>query len=110
MEVRRSNSDVRTGVIIATAVGDVTRLEGEVLSVRADWLTDPVLRSAHKRGQEVHVWTVNDERQMVRLMMRGVDNILTSDPDLLIRVRKKWSDLTDAEELVLASRILLGLE
>jgi len=108
LELRQGNSAVRTGVIIATAVGDVTRLEGEVLSVRADWLSENLLRSARKRGLEVHVWTVNDERQMVRLMMRGVDNILTSDPDLLIRVRKKWSELTDAEELLLASRVLLG--
>lgn len=110
LDVRRANSSVRTGVIIATAVGDVTRLEGEVLSVRADWLSDSMMRSAKRRGREVHVWTVNDERQMVRLMMRGVDNILTSDPDLLISVRKKWSDLTDAEELLLAARILLELE
>src|SRR5262249_8516814 len=77
-ELRSSNPSVRSGPIIAAAVGDVTRLEGEVLSIRADWLTDTVLRSARRRGQEVHVWTVNDERQMVRLMMRGVDNILTS--------------------------------
>jgi len=110
LDVRRSNPNIRTGIIIATAVGDVTRLESEVLSIRADWLTDTLLRSARRRGLEVHVWTVNDERQMVRLMMRGVDNILTSDPDLLIHVRQQWSNLTDAEELVLASRILLGLE
>ncbi len=109
-ELRGSNPAVRTGPIIAAAVGDITRLEGEVLSVRADWLTDSVLRSARRRGQEVHVWTVNDERQMVRLMMRGVDNILTSDPDLLIGVRAKWSALSDMEQLVLAARVLLGLE
>jgi len=110
LEIRRMNSGIRTGVIIAAAVGDVTRLEGEVLSIRADWLTESILRQAHRRGQEVHVWTVNDERQMSRLMLRGVDNILTSDPDLLIHVRSKWANLSDTDSLILASRLFLGLD
>ena len=110
LEMRKFNTKLRTGVIIATAVGDVTKREGEVLSIRADGLSDSVLRQARRRGLEVHVWTVNDERQMVRLMMRGVDNILTSDPDLLIQVRSRWKDLSSTEELVLASRFLLGLD
>jgi hypothetical protein len=46
---------------------------------------------------------------MTRLMMRGVDNIITSDPDLAIRVRDEWAGLTGPERLVLASRLLLGL-
>jgi hypothetical protein len=43
-------------------------------------------------------------------MKRGVDNIITSDPDLAIRVRGEWAGLGGAERLVLASRLLLGLE
>jgi glycerophosphoryl diester phosphodiesterase len=110
LEARRHNPRLRTGLIVAHALGDVTRLDVEILSVRADWLTDDVLHRAHRRGQEVHVWTVNDERQMVRLMNRGVDNILTSDPDLLIRVRGEWAGLTGAGQLVMAARVLLGLD
>jgi hypothetical protein len=47
---------------------------------------------------------------MTRLMKRGVDNIITSDPDLAVRVRGEWSGLTAAQRLVLASRLLLGLD
>jgi glycerophosphoryl diester phosphodiesterase len=108
--VRQHCPEVRTGLIVAHALGDVSRLEVEVLSVRADWLSDEVLRAAHRRGQEVHVWTVNDAGQMIRLIKRGVDNILTSDPDLAIRVRDEWAGLTGSERLLLASRLLLGLE
>jgi hypothetical protein len=39
-----------------------------------------------------------------------VDNIITDDPDLLIRVRGEWASLTGAERLLLASRLLLGLD
>lgn len=109
VEVRRASPGVRTGLIVAAAVGDVTRLEGEALSVRADWLTDDLLRQAHRRGLEVHVWTVDDERQMVRLMKRGVDNVITGQPDLAVRVRDEWAGRTGAERLALAARVLLGL-
>jgi glycerophosphoryl diester phosphodiesterase len=109
-EARRHNPRLRTGLTVAHALGDVSRLEVDALSVRADFLSDEVLRAAHRLGKEVHVWTVNDARQMTRLMKRGVDNIITSDPDLAIRVRGEWMSLTGPERFVLASRVLLGLD
>jgi glycerophosphoryl diester phosphodiesterase len=109
-EAKRYNPGLRTGLIVAHALGDVSRLEVKALSVRADWLSDDVLRAAHSRGMEVHVWTVKDARRMARLMKRGVDNIITGDLDLAIRVRDDWEGLTGPERLVLASRLLLGLD
>lgn len=109
-ELHRHNPRLRRGVIVAHALGDVSRLDVEALSVRADWLSDDVLRSAHRAGLEVHVWTVNDAVQANHLIKRGVDNIITDDPDLLIRVRGEWAELSGAERLVLASRLLLGLD
>jgi glycerophosphoryl diester phosphodiesterase len=108
-DVKQHNPRLRIGLIIGHALGDVSRLEVDLLSVRADFLSDEVLRAARRQDKEVHVWTVNDARQMGRLIMRGVDNIITDDPDLAIRVRDEWERLTGSERLVLASRLLLGL-
>jgi glycerophosphoryl diester phosphodiesterase len=110
LEAKRRNASLRTGLTVAHALGDISRLDVDALSVRADFLSDEVLRSAHRLGREVHVWTVNDANQMGRLMKRGVDNIITSDPDLAIRARNEWANLTRPERLVLASRLLLGLD
>jgi glycerophosphoryl diester phosphodiesterase len=85
-------------------------MEVDALSVRADFLSDQLLHEAHRLGTEAHVWTVNDARPMVQLMKRGVDNIITDEPDLLIRVRDEWAGLTGTERLLLASRLLLGLD
>jgi glycerophosphoryl diester phosphodiesterase len=109
-EARRHDPDLRVGLIVAQAVGDVSRLDVDVLNVRADHLSDRVIRAAHRRGREVHVWTVNDPRQLLRLMTRGVDNVLTDSPDVAVGVRDEWAARSDAERLLGSARLLLGLD
>jgi glycerophosphoryl diester phosphodiesterase len=110
VEVKQREPRLRTGIIVAHALGDINRLQVDALSVRADFLTDPLIHSAHRDGKEVHVWTVNEARQMFGLMKRGVDNIITSDPDLAVQVRDEWANLSGSERMLLASRLLLGLD
>ncbi len=108
-ELKEKNDRLRVGLIVAKSLGNVTLLKLDALSVLSQWLTDPSLRAAHGAGMEVHVWTVNDPAQMTGLIKRGVDNIITDDPDTLIRVRDDWANLSGAERLVLAAKLLLGL-
>jgi glycerophosphoryl diester phosphodiesterase len=108
--VRRANPRLRVGMTVAQSIGDIGRLDVEVLNVRADFLTDTLLHEAQRRGKEVHVWLVNDAPSIIRQIKRGVDNILTSDPDLAVRVRDEWDGMSRTERLLLTSRVLLGLE
>jgi glycerophosphoryl diester phosphodiesterase len=101
---------VRTGLIIATALGDVSRLKLDAISVRAGALTNEMIRRAHRANKEVHVWSVKDPREMARLIQRGADNLITDDPDVAIRVRDEWESLSWSDKLVLTARLLLGIE
>ena len=52
------------------------------------------------------MWTVNDPEVMLRMIERGVDNIITDDPALLVRVMRERAALSKAEILGLRLRVL----
>ena len=43
-----------------------------------------------RRGYPVLVWTVNEKKQMLRLMRMGVDGIITDKPDAAIYIRRRY--------------------
>lgn len=47
------------------------------------------LNTAHDAGLQVHVWTIDDELEMARLLDLGVDGIMTDRPTLLKSVLEK---------------------
>ena len=56
-------------------------------------LTAELVEAAHRRGLEVHVWTINDEAGMGRMIKLGVDGIITDHPDKLIKLLKPHAKL-----------------
>jgi glycerophosphoryl diester phosphodiesterase len=107
-EIKAIEPRLRTGQIVTAAVGDVTRADSDFLSLNSARATAAVVRRAHAAGKEVHVWTVNRPEVMLRMIERGVDNIITDDPALAMRVLCQLRALDPAERLALRLRVLFS--
>jgi glycerophosphoryl diester phosphodiesterase len=65
--------------------------------VRRGWVRlvdERFVRTAHRARLHVHVWTVDDESTMGRLLDLGVDGIMTDRPTVLKAVlvrRRQWN-------------------
>ncbi|MGB6222493.1 glycerophosphodiester phosphodiesterase family protein [Haloferula sp.] len=94
---RDAGPELRTGLIVTSAIGDVTKLGGELISVSANSVTRDLIDRARLADLEVHVWTVNSVQQMNKMIGLGVDQIITDDPKLLGEVITERAALSPAE-------------
>ena len=53
-------------------------------------VTQRFITAAHKKNIKVHVWTINNEDGMKRLLCWGADGIITDYPDRLSRVMEEY--------------------
>jgi len=85
-EIKQSFPELITGHIVFTAVGNLSRMEADFLSISAARATPRLVRVLHRRGRQVHVWTVNDIGNALSMIEMGVDNIIT---ELSIHLKDK---------------------
>ena len=52
----------------------------EALHPAAADVSPALVSRFHQAGKRIHAWTVNDEKEMVRLIEMGVDGLFTDDP------------------------------
>jgi glycerophosphoryl diester phosphodiesterase len=51
-----------------------------------DVVTPRFVEAAHHHGIQIHIWTIDDPAQMVRLLSLGVDGLMTDLPEVLMGV------------------------
>lgn len=100
-QLRALGAAVPVGYAAAASVGDPSRLPVDFLALSQQAAGPPRLRSARRRGIDVHVWTVNQAASMVRVIQDGVDGIITDRPALARRVERDLQDLPAVARLML---------
>jgi glycerophosphoryl diester phosphodiesterase len=74
-------------------VGSAVAAQVPVRMGRVRVVSPAFVKAAHGAGIEVHVWTIDDENEMRRLLDLGVDGLMTDRPDVLRSVladRGEW--------------------
>ncbi len=98
-----------SGLLIAKAIGNVSRLPVDFLAVESRMAGRELIQSAHAAGKPVYVWTVNDAQRMIRLMGLGVDGLITNRPALGREVVANYASMNSAQRLFLFVMTRLGV-
>jgi glycerophosphoryl diester phosphodiesterase len=104
-EAKKLEERLEVGQIVTVSVGDITRLDVDFLSVSAKNVNQQLIRAAGRSGKQIHVWTVNNPRQMSTMINLGVDNIITDDPPVLVDLLQQRSSLSNLERVLLGFRV-----
>lgn len=80
IEVKKNNPKIKTGYIMAVAMGDFYDLPNvDFFSMETTFVNGRVVERAHKVNKEIHVWTANDEESLRKCVELEVDNIITDN-------------------------------
>jgi glycerophosphoryl diester phosphodiesterase len=100
--------DWRVGVLAATALGDLTRLDADFLAVGTRLAAPPLIRRARRAGVDLYAWTVNDPVAMSRFVSLGVSGLITDEPGRARAVLAARAEMSAAERLALLAADLFG--
>ncbi|HCS53571.1 glycerophosphodiester phosphodiesterase [Rubinisphaera sp.] len=89
------------GLLTAVAAGDLTRSKVDFLAVSTKLAKRGFIQSAHQKGKAVHAWTVNDPVTMSTMVSRGVDNIITDDPEMAREVLEDRAEMSPVERVLI---------
>jgi len=79
-------SVVRSGPLVRAALRGLNAVQIPARAIGLDTVTPSRIRAFHAAGVEVHVWTINEEPEMRRLLALGVDGIVTDRADIAVGV------------------------
>jgi glycerophosphoryl diester phosphodiesterase len=105
-QVESLQPSLDTGLIVTAAVGNVIKTDTDFVSLNSARATASLVGKARAAGKQVHVWTVNKPEVMLRMIERNVDNIITDDPAVLVRVMRDRNGLTPQEQVGVRLRVL----
>jgi glycerophosphoryl diester phosphodiesterase len=108
-KMKRLRPEWTSGLLIAKALGNVSRLPADFLAVESRMATRKMIRAAHAAHKPVYVWTVNDSERMIRLMGLGVDGLITNRPGLGKEAVASYADMSAAQRLFLFIMTRLGV-
>ncbi len=103
-QVRQLDPKLKLGYILAAGAGDLASLNVDFLSLSQNNATPAMLRRAARKGMTVHVWTVNERDDMIKMILQGSDNIITDDPKTALDVVRWYESLSTPELMLLRVR------
>lgn len=109
-KMRALRPDWRVGVLAATAVGNMSGLDGDFVAVNTGMANSGVVNAMTDAGKDLYVWTVNDPLEMSKMISMGVNGLITDEPSLVHKVLDVRAGLSTPERLMLWFSEELGVK
>ena len=86
--VKRLDPKIKTALIANVATStSFSRLKYiDAVSLNYIFVNQTIINTAHQSGKRVFVWTVDNRADIEQMMLLGVDNIITNEPDTAAEV------------------------
>lgn len=81
--------EFETGTLIFGALGDVARVNCDLMVLEEEMSTDTVINRIHDAGKSVYIWTINTEDGMNKFLTSQCDGIITDQIELAQQVQEK---------------------
>ena len=99
--VKKIDPNIKTLYVMSIAIGDITNLEyADNFSVEATNVDEELVDTVHKQGKKLFVWTINTEENINKMIDLNVDNIITDDYHLAVRLVNERKNSNLIEDLV----------
>ncbi len=89
--------EFETGTLFFASLGDVSKLNCDVIVMEEEAATDINIYSIHKAGKQAMVWTVNTEEGMYKFLDSTLDGVVTDEIPMAENMQTKLDDRTDLE-------------
>ncbi len=106
-QVRNLAPNLPMGYVSAVAAGDLSRIPMDFIAINQQNVTSQLVQNYSSRNQPVYAWTVNSTGNMVDLFEKQVTGLITDETELAIAVADEFSELTNAERLLLRFGFLI---
>lgn len=107
-EVRRFAPEIPVGYLLSVNARRPARLDVNFLGTALSRATGAFVRTAHRHGQEVYIWTVNKTDAMERMIDIGADSLITDQPAEAVRLVREYEALSPAERALRRIRAWLS--
>jgi glycerophosphoryl diester phosphodiesterase len=97
LHVQRLAPGIPVGYLMSVNARHPERLNVDFLAVQLDRVTGPFVQAAHRRGQQVHAWTVDAPADIERMIDVGADSLITDQSAEAVRRVRAYNDLSRGE-------------
>lgn len=96
LEVKSLAPEIQVGYLFSVNARHPSALDVDFFSVAVNRVTGEFVQAAHRRGRQVHVWTVDKPDVIERMIDLGVDCLITNDPALALRMVNSYKSLSSS--------------